>query len=35
MSFGDLTKNYQESLVVLDELVSALNLRPKEIHDLK
>ena len=35
MSFGDLTTDYQESLVVLDELVSALNLRPREIRDLR
>ena len=35
MSFGDLIKNYQESLSVLDALVSALNLRTKEIRDLK
>jgi hypothetical protein len=35
MSFGDLTKNYTESLVVLDELITALCLRPHEIRDLK
>jgi hypothetical protein len=35
MSFGDLKKNYQESLTVMDALVSALSLRRPEISDLK
>jgi hypothetical protein len=34
MSLGDLKKDYKNSLVVLDALVSALNLRPREIRDL-
>jgi hypothetical protein len=34
MSFGDLKKDYADSLVVLDALVSALSLRPREIRDL-
>jgi hypothetical protein len=34
MSFGDLKKNYQESLVVLDALISALSLKPQETRDL-
>jgi hypothetical protein len=35
MSFGDLKKNYQESLVVLDALVGALSLNTRETRDLK
>jgi hypothetical protein len=35
MSFGDLKKNYQDSLAVLDALVFALNLRPREIRDFQ
>jgi hypothetical protein len=35
MSFGDLKKDYQDSLLVLDALVSALTLSPAEISDLK
>jgi hypothetical protein len=35
MSFGDLKNDYRDSLVVLDSLVSALGLRPREIRDLK
>lgn len=34
MSFGDLKLDYQSSLRVLDALVLALQLRPREIHDL-
>jgi hypothetical protein len=34
MSFGDLKANYKDSLVVLDALVSALNLTQAEIVDL-
>jgi hypothetical protein len=34
MSFGDLTKNYAESLVVLDTLIAALCLQPHETIDL-
>ena len=34
MSFGDLKKDYQESLLVLDALVSALTLDATEIVDL-
>jgi len=34
MSFGDLKQNYQQSLLVLDALVSALCLKPKETKDL-
>jgi|ERR1035438_8772786 hypothetical protein len=34
MSFGDLKKDYRDSLVVLDALVSALSLKPREIRDL-
>jgi hypothetical protein len=34
MSFGDLKKDYQNSLMVLDALVSALSLKPREIRDL-
>jgi hypothetical protein len=34
MSFSDLLKNYGESLVVLDQMVVALCLKPKEIRDL-
>ena len=35
MSFGDLKKDYKDSLVVLDALVVALSLRPREIRDLR
>lgn len=35
MSFSDLKKNYADSLIVLDALVTSLNLRPREIRDLK
>jgi hypothetical protein len=35
MSFGDLTRNYTESLAILDGLVTALCLRPHEVRDLK
>jgi hypothetical protein len=35
MSFPDLKKNYQESLIVLDAIVAALGLRPHETKDLK
>lgn len=35
MSFGDLKKDYTNSLLVLDALVTALNLRPRETRDLK
>jgi hypothetical protein len=35
MSFGDLTTNYTESLVVLDALITALCLKPHEIRGLK
>jgi predicted PhzF superfamily epimerase YddE/YHI9 len=34
MSFGDLKQNYQDSLAVLDALVSALGLKPREVRDL-
>jgi hypothetical protein len=34
MSFGDLKRDYRDSLSVLDALVSALKLKPKEIRDL-
>jgi hypothetical protein len=34
MSFGDLKKDYTDSLVVLDALVSALSLKPREVRDL-
>ena len=34
MSFGDLKQNYQDSLGVLDALVSALGLLPQEVNDL-
>ena len=34
MSFGDLKRDYQDSLVILDALVSALSLNTGEIHDL-
>jgi hypothetical protein len=34
MSFRDLRQNYQDSLAVLDALVSALGLRPREVSDL-
>lgn len=34
MSFGDLKNNYRDSLVVLDALVSALDLTQGEIADL-
>ncbi len=33
MSFGDLKKDYNDSLLVLDALVSALNLGSREIVD--
>jgi hypothetical protein len=33
MSFGDLKKDYQDSLLVLDALVSALTLDPTETSD--
>jgi hypothetical protein len=35
MSFGDLKRDYHNSLLVLDALVSALTLSPTEISDLK
>jgi hypothetical protein len=35
MSFGDLTKNYAESILVIDVIVTALNLKPRELRDLK
>ena len=35
MSFGDLKKDYQDSLLVLDALVAALTLSPAEVSDLK
>jgi len=35
MSFGDLKRDYKDSLTVLDALVSALTLRPREIKDLR
>lgn len=35
MSFGDLKRNYADSLIVLDALVTALSLRPSEIRDLR
>jgi len=35
MSLADLKLNYQQSLVVLDEIVSALGLRPRETRDLR
>lgn len=34
MSFGDLKRDYKDSLVVLDALVSALSLKPREMRDL-
>jgi hypothetical protein len=34
MSLGDLKRDYAESLKVLDALVAALNLRPKEVRGL-
>jgi hypothetical protein len=35
MSFSDLKKDYQDSLLVLDAIVTALTLSPTEISDLK
>jgi hypothetical protein len=35
MSFGDLKTDYADSLLVLEALVDALSLRPKEVRDLK
>jgi hypothetical protein len=35
MSFGDLKTNYKDSLTVLDALAAALNLKRREIRDLR
>lgn len=34
LSFGDLKKDYQESLVVFDALIAALSLNARETRDL-
>jgi hypothetical protein len=34
MSFRDLKNDYRDSLVVLDSVSAALNLRPRELRDL-
>ena len=35
MTLGDLKRDYQDSLVVLDSLSTALSLKPNELRDLK
>jgi len=35
MTFGDLKRDYENSLVVLDSLSMALDLKPREVSDLK
>ena len=35
MSLGDLKRNYSDSLIILDALASALELRPREMQSFK